>query len=130
GHCSGSGTFSSTAPGPISLPVCPFAQNLGSYPIRVGDYGAIQDSVGDVQEISDKAELVGEATTGKDVITFSATLQPDVILMDLKMPDVNGIEATRRIVQTSPHIGILVLTMFKDDDSVLAQCVPGHAATY
>jgi DNA-binding NarL/FixJ family response regulator len=41
-------------------------------------------------------------------------------LMDLKMPDVNGIEATRRIVQTSPHIGILVLTMFQDDDSVFA----------
>src|SRR5258708_34780440 len=40
--------------------------------------------------------------------------------MDLKMPDLNGIEATRRIVQTSPHIGVLILTMFQDDDSVFA----------
>ena len=66
------------------------------------------------------AELVGEATTGEEAVALSARLQPDVILMDLKMPDVNGIEATRRIVQTSPHIGILVLTMFQDDDSVFA----------
>src|SRR2546423_8537251 len=65
-------------------------------------------------------ELVGEATTGEEAITFSARLQPDVILMDLKMPDLNGIEATRRIVQTSPHIGVLILTMFQDDDSVFA----------
>ena len=60
-------------------------------------------------------ELVGEATTGEEAIAFSASLQPGVILMELKMPDLNGIEATRRIVQTSPHIGILVLTMFQDD---------------
>src|SRR2546423_1202918 len=65
-------------------------------------------------------DLVGEATTGEEAITFCARLQPDVILMDLKMPDVNGIEATRRIIQTSPHIGILMLTMFQDDDSVFA----------
>src|SRR5205814_2489814 len=62
----------------------------------------------------------GEATTGEEAVAFSTRLQPDVILMDLKMPDVNGIEATRRIIQTSPHIGILVLTMFQDDDSVFA----------
>lgn len=65
-------------------------------------------------------QVVGEAATGAQVIQQANTLQPDVILMDLQMPEVNGIEATRRIVQTSPHIGIIVVTMFQDDDSVFA----------
>src|SRR5258707_4970625 len=65
-------------------------------------------------------DVVGEAISGEEAIASAARLQPDVILMDLKMPDLNGIEATRRIVQTSPHIGVLILTMFQDDDSVFA----------
>ncbi len=62
-------------------------------------------------------EVVGEATTGEEVIELAAVLEPDVILMDLNMPGPNGIEATRRIIQRHPQIGILVVTMF-DDDSV------------
>jgi DNA-binding NarL/FixJ family response regulator len=64
--------------------------------------------------------LVGDAATGGEVIRLAADLQPDMILMDINMPGVNGIEATRRILNTSPHIGILILTMFEDDDSVFA----------
>ncbi len=65
-------------------------------------------------------EVVGEAATGEQVIAQSAALQPDVILMDIQMPGINGIEATRRILHASPHIGIIVVTMFEDDDSVFA----------
>lgn len=65
-------------------------------------------------------ELVGEATGGEEAISLAAELRPDVILMDLNMPEVNGIEATRKIVQESPQVGILMLTMFEDDDSVFA----------
>ena len=66
-----------------------------------------------------EVQLVGEATTGDEAIERALALQPDVVLMDLKMPGATGIEATRRIVRESPRIGVLVLTMF-DDDSVFA----------
>ena len=66
------------------------------------------------------AELVGEAATGEEAISLANSLQPDLVLMDLQMPDLNGIEATRRIVHDSPHIRVLVVTMFEDDSSVLA----------
>jgi DNA-binding NarL/FixJ family response regulator len=62
--------------------------------------------------------VVGEATSGEEVIAVAEELQPDVILMDIKMPELNGIEATRRVLHTSPHIRILIVTMFEDDSSV------------
>jgi DNA-binding NarL/FixJ family response regulator len=65
-------------------------------------------------------EVVGEVATGEAAIERALELQPDVVVMDVQMPGVNGIEATRRIVEASPHTGVLVLTMFEDDDSVFA----------
>ena len=65
-------------------------------------------------------EVVGEATTGEETVLLAASLVPDVILMDLNMPGMNGIEATRQILSTAPNIAVLVLTMFDDDDSVFA----------
>lgn len=65
-------------------------------------------------------ELIGEAASGVDAIEMAERLQPDVILMDLQMPGGGGIAAIRQIVQTSPQIRILVITMFQDDDSVFA----------
>ncbi len=65
-------------------------------------------------------EIVGEAATGREAVAAAEQLQPDVVLMDIQMPDLSGIEATRRIVQTSPHIGVIMVTMFEDSDSVFA----------
>jgi DNA-binding NarL/FixJ family response regulator len=67
-----------------------------------------------------ETEVVGEASSGDDVVALAEELQPDVVIMDLKMPGISGIEATRRIAHSSPHIGILVVTMFEDDHSVFA----------
>lgn len=71
-----------------------------------------------------ETEVVGEAASGEDAIVQAAALQPDVVLMDLNLPGLNGIEATRRILRTSPHIAVLVVTMF-DDDSVFAAMQAG-----
>jgi DNA-binding NarL/FixJ family response regulator len=65
-------------------------------------------------------EVVGEATTGEETIELATRLLPDVILMDLNMPGINGIEATQRILAVLPTVAVLVLTMFEDDDSVFA----------
>lgn len=65
-------------------------------------------------------DVIGEADTGEAAIEKAASLQPDVMLMDIQMPDMNGIQATRNIVRTSPHIGIIIVTMFEDDDSVFS----------
>lgn len=72
-----------------------------------------------------EVELVGEATSGEETIHMAEQLQPDVILMDLHMPGGGGLEAIRQIVQTSPHIRILVVTMFQDEDSVFAALQAG-----
>lgn len=65
-------------------------------------------------------EIVGEASTGDEAVSLAADLRPDIILMDLKMPGLSGIEATRRVTQNDPGIAILSLTMYDDDDSVFA----------
>jgi len=64
--------------------------------------------------------VVGEASTGEEAVAKAEALQPEIILMDIQMPGVNGIEATRRIVRASPAIGIIVVTMFEDDSSVFS----------
>jgi DNA-binding NarL/FixJ family response regulator len=65
-------------------------------------------------------EVVAEAESGAEVINRADQLQPDVILMDIQMPGINGIQATRQIVNRHPDIGVIVVTMYKDDDSVFA----------
>jgi DNA-binding NarL/FixJ family response regulator len=65
-------------------------------------------------------ELVGEATDGEEAVALTLKLRPDVVLMDLNMPNVSGIEATRRILEENPETAVLMLTMFEDDKSIFA----------
>jgi DNA-binding NarL/FixJ family response regulator len=64
--------------------------------------------------------VVAQATDGLAAVTEAHAHDPDVVVMDLNMPKVDGIEATRRIVSASPRVAVLVLTMYDDDDSVFA----------
>ncbi|MGH3849461.1 MAG: response regulator [Pseudonocardiaceae bacterium] len=67
---------------------------------------------------SEGITVLAEASTGEEAIQMAAHHQPDVVLMDINMPGINGIEATQQIVGASPHIGVLVLTMFHQDENV------------
>jgi DNA-binding NarL/FixJ family response regulator len=84
------------------------------------DHVLFRDGLRALLRAAPETELVGEATTGDEAMTLAASLQPDVILMDIQMPGIGGIEATRQIVHASPHIAVLVVTMFGDDPSVFA----------
>ncbi len=89
------------------------------------DHTLFRDGVRALLGSTQDLELVGEAVTGEEAVALAASLQPDLVIMDLKMPVVNGIDATRRIVSVSPHIAILVVTMFDDDQSVFAAMQAG-----
>jgi len=67
-----------------------------------------------------EVEIVAEAATGKEAIREAVLHQPDVVVMDLQMPDLNGIDATRELARAVPTAAVLVLTMFDDDDWVFA----------
>jgi DNA-binding NarL/FixJ family response regulator len=84
------------------------------------DHPVYRDGLRILLDSLPEAEVVGEAASGEEAVALALSVQPDVILMDLQLPGINGIEATRRILHTTPHIGVLVLTMFEDDDSVFA----------
>ena len=65
-------------------------------------------------------EVVGDTSNGQECLAAAAELDPDVILMDIHMPGLNGIDATRRITERDPGAAVVVLTMLEDDDSVFA----------
>jgi DNA-binding NarL/FixJ family response regulator len=65
-------------------------------------------------------DVVGTAADGRQAVTLAMELQPDVVVMDVQMPEMNGIEATRQITADSPHTGVVVLTMSEDDATVFA----------
>jgi DNA-binding NarL/FixJ family response regulator len=74
---------------------------------------------------ADGLSVVGEASDGAEVVRLAAELGPDVVVMDLQMPGLHGIEATRQILAARPGTAVLVLTMFEDDDTVFAAVAAG-----
>jgi DNA-binding NarL/FixJ family response regulator len=92
-------------------------------PIRVliaDDHPLYRDGIHGLLDSEPSTQVVEEASSGEEAIELAKTLQPDVILMDIKMPGINGIEATREILNTTPQVGILMVTMVEDDESLFA----------
>lgn len=92
-------------------------------PIRVlvaDDHRLFRDGLRALINSMPDLEVVGEAGDGEEVVAKAAAVRPDVILMDLQLPGINGVEATRRILRSQPGVSVLVLTMFEDTDTVLA----------
>lgn len=90
-------------------------------PIRViivDDHDMVRSGLEVFLETCDDLALVGEASSGNDAVRLCTELQPDVVLMDLLMPDMDGVSATRAIRQTNPNIQIIALTSFKDRELV------------
>src|SRR5690348_9321387 len=84
------------------------------------DHAIVREGLRALLAAVDGYELVGTASTGPEAIRAAVTLKPDVMVMDIQMPEMNGIDATREIGRVAPDVAVLMLTMFEDDESVFA----------
>jgi DNA-binding NarL/FixJ family response regulator len=94
---------------------------MNESPLRIliaDDHPLVRRGLRSVLDAVPDFTIAGEAATGREAITRAGELRPDVVLMDLQMPDLSGIEATREILAVQPETRILVVTLFEDDDSV------------
>jgi DNA-binding NarL/FixJ family response regulator len=84
------------------------------------DHTIVQEGLRSLLSAVDGYEVVETVATGNDAVRAAVSARPDVVIMDIQMPGMNGIEATREIARAAPGVGILMLTMFEDDESVFA----------
>lgn len=90
-------------------------------PMRVvlaDDHPVVRDGLRALLTSLGTVDIVGEAATGREAVRLAVTLHPDVLVMDLQMPDLGGVEATRQISRDAPGVAVLILSMFEDHDNI------------
>ncbi|HEY2549058.1 MAG TPA: response regulator transcription factor [Streptosporangiaceae bacterium] len=95
--------------------------------LLVDDHPLVRQGLRAVLSAEEDIMIADEAGDGRAAVELAAELQPDVVIMDLQLPGLHGIEATRQIVAGRPGIAVLVLTMFEDDDMVFSALSAGAA---
>ena len=97
-------------------------------PIRVliaDDHAVVRDGLALVLNQLDGFEVVGEAATGDQAVKQAVLLQPDVVLMEIQMPGIDGVEATRQVVTRAPRVAVLVLSMYGDEAAAVGAMTAG-----
>lgn len=87
--------------------------------VIVDDHAVVREGLRTYLDLSDEIEVVGEARNGREAIDRARQLKPDVMLMDLLMPEMDGIAATRGVKEVSPETNVIVLTSFTDDEHIM-----------
>ncbi|KPL71211.1 LuxR family transcriptional regulator [Ornatilinea apprima] len=86
--------------------------------LLVDDQSLFREGMKTLLSVQEDFDVVGEAANGEEALRLAARYQPDVVLMDVRMPVMDGIQATRRLQETLPECKVIVLTTFEDDDNV------------
>lgn len=93
------------------------------------DHPVYRDGLAGLLGATEDLVVVGQAGTGREAVELAASLTPDVVVLDLNMPELNGVDAARQIVGTAPHTAVLILTMY-DDDALVFQALQAGARGY
>ncbi|HYG93965.1 MAG TPA: response regulator transcription factor, partial [Nocardioides sp.] len=88
--------------------------------VVVDDHAVVRTGLGQLLGATDDIEVVGEAADGSAALRVVADAAPDVVLMDLQMPGVDGVEATRAVLAAHPEVQVLVLTSYSDAERIVA----------
>lgn len=91
------------------------------------DHIVVREGIRELIQAQDDMEVVGEAGDGEEAVQLVTQVEPDIVLMDIAMPKVNGIEATRRIKESHPSVGVLILTAYDSEEFIFALVEAGAA---
>lgn len=98
--------------------------------LLVDDHAVVRQGFKFFLDVIDDLELVGEASNGEEAVTVAAQVKPDVVLMDVVMPKMNGIEATKAILAHNPDVKIIALTSFTDNENLVQEALSAGASGY